>query len=164
MRCNSIQLQSYKPRLKPPEALGCLPTLTGCCSSGNNALYSDGPLLFPNPLACLATFSLKYPYKVNICLRVKEAWKVLDFSLALSFRPTKPEKPVSCCMLYRLWGNGIIYHSLRLILKCMHGIKGAVPPSVVCGTIIYSARVFPGYMQPKLRGYLVSTYKFLISI
>lgn len=139
-----------------PRSCRLLPTLSGSCNSGNNALYSDGPLLFPNLLPCWATFNLNYPCSVSICLRVKEAWKVLDLSLALSFRPTKPEKPSCYCMLPRLWGNCIIFYSLKLILRCVV-LKAAVPPTVVCGTVIYPAGVFPGYIQPKLRGDLVHT-------
>lgn len=110
--------------------LGFLPTLSGSCDSGSNVLDSESPSLFPKPFTCLATFNLKYhARRARICLRVKEAWKVLDFSLALSFGPTKAKKPISHWMLYRLWRNRILSHSSRLIPKCM-ALKGLCLPQL----------------------------------
>lgn len=34
----------------------------------------------------------------------------------------------------------------------MYGIKGAVPPTVVCWTLIHPSEVFPRDIQPRLRG------------
>lgn len=119
--------------------------------SGNNSLYSDGPLLFPSLFAYLPTFNLEYPCRVNICLTVKQVLKVLEFSLAFLFRPTKPEKPTSCCILCRLQGNCIISHSLRLNPKCMALNGLSVPPRVACCTVIHSTGVLCGDVQPRTR-------------
>ena len=84
------------------EALRFFPLRAAAAMVAKGCLAFGRPFATSCPVICPAALSLKCPYKVNIYPRAKGDFEVLDVSLALSSRPTEPEKPVCCCMLHRL--------------------------------------------------------------